>query len=286
MAFNTNTVQKQKNQQLFYGIGIKSFSLLPYVNLDNEGKKKLGLRTFENEPEYVIKKKDKEGNSFTQSIIELYIRLDNDKLKEDNLLKDTNGTVYPIRFYIDDVEAPMSQKGNYCFLNNNGNFAWGPSLEEASKVSYIDNTEGLSRAFIGESDFLKTLRNLFNIKRGGFSRFNVKKFFNGDFSELKKDIKSAIEAYPDNKITLLAYVKEKEKEIEGVMKKFYIQQFYLKAFTPNAIRKELSSSEERGYPLKGYYLFDGEVINKLLPFDINDFNKTDEDDNNFDDLPF
>jgi len=285
MAFNKDTAKQTKQIPLVYGINIKGFELLPHVNLDNNSKKKLGLRVFNDEPEYVVIKKNKEtGEKYKSAIIELYVKFNNPKLVEDEQLKDLNGTIYPIRFYIDNFARPIGKNsGKTEYVNELEETGWLLDENDTESKHFMSDLTNLRVAFNGESKFIDALRKMFNVRTGGFERWDIKKLFNNNFSQIKEDIKGITEAYPNHKFSMLMIVKSTEKENEetGDIKTFYSQQLYTKAFTPNKIKEEI----EKWAP-KGTFMVDGKINNYLTLFDpFNIDNKNDEI-NSGDDLPF
>jgi len=283
MAFNKENVTANVENVLVYGINLKN-QLLPYINLSNEQKSKLGLRTFDNEPEYILNKKDDSGIEYKQAVIELYVK----PLYSELLV---NNEIYPIRFYIDNIQRDISQTGKYQYINNDGQTQWLMSPEDTVDNRFMTNTTGLRIAYKGEVDFLDALKSMNGIN-SGISISNWNKIFNGDFSEIKETLKSVQSWYLEKnkkqkEFSLLFSIATKEKvDDQGINKTYFVQNIYTQAFTENTIRKKLQGNEKRGYPYKNIYQDNGILTNYLKRFNPSSIDEDKNDNNSLSDFPF
>jgi len=307
MAFNAEgTKEIRKPAPLVYGIN-KNAILLPYFNLNNEQKKELGLRVGKNESEYILKKKDKDtGEDYNTLMCELYIKIKDTTLKGTEL-EELHNKIFPVTFFINDIDRPTGPSTKSQYINKIGQSAWLFNENDEENMKWWKDTdgninkEGLRRALGGESDFMEALSNLSGFSRGGYEMFDWKKLFNGNFSEIRTSLKDMIEYHrvksesneknkSEPKSSLLFYIRESESTNNetGESTIYYNQQVWNKAFNPNSIRKELNRTEKAGYPLKGTYQKDGVVTNYLNEFIRPDDFKPDGEHKNKEDidLPF
>jgi len=286
MAFNASNATITTDFTLVFGINLKN-KLLPYVNLDNEHKAKLGLKTFENEPVYIVDKQDQNtGASYKQAIIEMYVKLLGSDITE------VNEKVYPIRFYVDDIIRPTSSTGKNQYINNDGESNWMPSADSTPDARFMKNVDGLRVAYNGEVDFIEAFKEMIGTK-SGISISNWKKIFQGDFTEIRQTLVAAKKWVEDDQkkgeklFALLYYVTSKEKVDDyGNIKKYFTQNIYLKAFNDKLIRKTINSNEEKGYTLKGFYKNDNVITNYLSVFNPSDYQDNENIRNNGNELPF
>jgi len=277
MAFKSDQATISKTYPKIIGIDPKSAKLLPYVNLDNEGKEKLKLRVFDEEPKYIMERTNDNGDKYNVMTIELYYRVEN------STMNDMVGRIFPLRFYIDDIERPEGRNsGKMQFLNEEGRSAWLFDENDEENMKWWKDKEtgninknGLKRALNGEVDFMESLNQMLSL-RNAFEPFNWKKVAMGDTSELQQAIKQANDWWINKlttqgknpstdfpKFSVLYYVTQKEKDD----KTYFIQNQWTGKFTAKDIRKELKRKEDSGYPLKGFYKFENTVTNYLTEFD-------------------
>ena len=311
MAFNTNTVKEtRKPTPLVYGINSNGMILLPYFNLDNAGKSKLGLRTGKKEPKYILKNKNKEtGEEYDTLMCELYVKVDNEKLVGTNL-EELNKKIFPITFFVNNVKRSIGKNsGKYQYINKIGQTAWLFDENDEKNMKWWEdakgniNKEDIRITFEGEGDFMEAIGNLSGFSRGGYETFNWKKLFAEDFSEIRTSLKEMVEYHraksektkklSEPRSSVLFYIKESEviDNETGDSTIYYNQRLWNKKFTPNAIRKELKRMSTEGYELKGIYQKNNVVTNYLNEFTesnnfTSDTSKSQLNDEQDDDLPF
>ena len=270
MAFNDKQVQFQADYKKYFGIDVESAILLPFINIDNEKKKELGLKTFDNETEY-IKEETKDDLTFKNVTIELYAK------KTKSSIGELNGKVYSLRFYIKDTLRPVSKTAKYQFINALGDSTWAESVDDIKITDMFRDKEGIRRAYEGEVNLLESLNEIFNIKRS-FSAFNMSKIFSGNFKEIETAIKDATtylksldtpgEKSKYKEFSMFHIVKSTVKTMEdGSMKTFYNEDINTgHGFNPFSIRKSIKYMKDRGTQIKFIFEKDGVLLNKLSEF--------------------
>ncbi len=290
MAFKSEQVTVSKTYPKVIGIDPKSAKLLPYVNLDNKGKERLKLHTFDEEPKYISDKVSKDGDKYKSMVIELYYKVEN------STISDMIGRIFTLRFYIDSYERPEGRNsGKMQFLNEEGLSAWLFDENDKENMKWWKDKEGninqngIRRALNNEVDFMDALNQMLSV-RNAFEPFNWNKILMGDTSEIQQAIKQANDWWTNEltkkgknpsldfpKFSVLYYVTQKEKDD----KTYFIQNQWTGKFTSNSIIKELKRKEDSGYPLKGFYKFENTITNYLTEFDQSKMTESVSDD-----LPF
>ena len=192
-------------------IGIAEFRLVAINPTLEEIKKFYPNNTSEKEPNYVFEKADDEG-SYTIANIVLYLKDQDDVINKTNIL--TNS-----RFW-------KSKEGKYQFINSVGNTLWAKDEEDIKVMlnssSISDGYKTYIASFIkrpyrkalnGEGDlydFLQKFTKLDTRDPEAELIYNTKKWFNGDFSELQKDLITP--AFKDNTIVSIYEITSKKVE--------------------------------------------------------------------------
>lgn len=156
-------------------------------------------------------------------------------------VKTEGGILRKVSFFIENKDKEsQNNPGSFQWINNQGNTSYdGGKGQEGLAAWFV--TDGLRKAKAGEAEFMEFMRNCMaiNFKKGGKLSYDVKKFFKGNFNELKADLKS------DYLTTVIIAFTIKERDVvenegEEPVKKEY-ENFYNKAFAPGDQWKHLQN---------------------------------------------
>lgn len=222
------------------GVYQKTYGLAAYevlgVNLSNKELKEAGY--------YVKEGEEENERDFTGE------KEGNQTIFLEFACKSMAGKLRRFSFWLEkkaDRNSPESEKGDlYKFINDQGMTAWSTKPNEFVEIkgtnrSFFAGTDDSLNprpAYVGEEQFMLFMRSCMaiNYKEGGTIKYNVKKLFNANFSELKDDLKS------DYITTILVATTISVKEKDGEMKE--IESFYRYAFAPGILYKDVLNKKE------------------------------------------
>ena len=232
MAVNGN--QKTQTSNFTPKIGFFCAEVLG-VNLSNQELKELGFYVKEGEED-----KEKEYTGEKEGVQTVRLEF---------ALKDVNDETFKVKraFFLEN-EVRKNKDGNLTmWINSQGRCSW--SINEDSYVGInsqydvyftgTDNSLEPRKALKGEEELMLFMRNIFSTmdwKSGATLSYNVKKWFNGNFDEINKDLKT------DFAGTVIVNNTIKVKETDEGEK--HVESFYNKAFAPGSYWKFLNNKGE------------------------------------------
>lgn len=163
--------------------------------------------------------------------------------------RDKDGKLRKFTFWLEDKDARNSEEKEralYKFINDQGKTAWSTTpkeytgLNDAYSVYFTGEDDSLNPRPCkrGEEEFMLFMRACMAIdfKNGGTIKYNLKKFFNGNFKDLKDDLKT------DFLAPVIVATTIKVKQTDDGMKE--IESFYQYAFAPASNFKILVNKKE------------------------------------------
>lgn len=217
-----------------YGFGL--FEILG-VNLSNQELKELGFYVKEGE-ENKEREFTSEKEGVRRAVIEFAVRCvaPNKKYRR-------------LTFFLSDENARNKEGGTvniWKFVNDRGEVAWSTDPKKfvpyvksfAEKFMGTDGNLNPRPAKVGEDEFMQFMRNCMSVdfKSGGTLKYNVSKFFSGNFKELKDDLKTDFLS----KIVVATTIQAKTEET-GLVER---ESFYKYAFAPGSDYKYILDKEE------------------------------------------
>lgn len=213
-------------------IGLAEYTSLG-VNLSYPELKAAGFyvkdEDLEKEREFV---KDKEGVNQVQ--IEF-------ALKE---VKPSGASQRRVTFYIEDKDEVSKNSGAFQWINDKGQCSYADTIDNLQVwFTGTDNNLNPRKAKAGEELFMEFMRNLMLIdfKSGGTIKYDLKKMFNGNFKEIKDDLKS------DYAGSIIINGTIKLKDItgdDGEVETREYESFYNRAFAPGKDRNLLNNKKK------------------------------------------
>lgn len=148
-----------------------------------------------------------------------------------------------ISFFLENREREsLNTPGSFQWINNQGTCSYAKDME--SLPDWFKAGGDVRKALVGEEQFMAFMRSCMaiNFRDGGTLAYDVKKFFKGNFKELKADLKS------DFLSTVIVAFTVKERDVmneeTGEAEKKEYQNFYNKAFAPGSQAKFLNNKRE------------------------------------------
>jgi len=218
----------------------KTYGLAAYevlgVNLSNKELKELGFWVKEGEEEI------EEGFTGEED--------GNQKVTIEFACKSLAGKLRKFSFYLvnkNDRNNPESTSGDlYTFINDQGANAWSTkpnefvplSTQYAKSFTGVDDSLNPRPAKKGEKQLMLFMRSCMaiNYKEGGTIKYNIKKLFNGNFGELKDDLKT------DFLTTILVATTIAVKETDEGSKE--TESFYRNGFAPGILYEHVVNKGE------------------------------------------
>jgi hypothetical protein len=125
-----------------------------------------------------------------------------------------------VTFFVEDVEKEsQSTPGNYQFINEFGDSAWGQSVEEIQGKYDWFKGEKICRAKSGEADFIVFFKRWLNVGKGQKASIeNMTALLSGDL----KEFKPLVTTHKDKKAQVLFTVREYEGNwFQSVYNKYF-----------------------------------------------------------------
>lgn len=170
---------KQKELVFVRKIGFGLFKALAINPESNEEIKKLGFYVKDTEKDPVYVDKSKEGN---------------ERVRLEYYMEEVNtGYKWTETFFLENIPSLSKENGDEPrkkeFINITGQTYW--CLGEAELPEKFKESGDYHQAIKGESLLLDFLKKLYNLEWKAEISYNMKKFFNGNFKELRDDMGSA-----------------------------------------------------------------------------------------------
>lgn len=173
MNITQNTQSESKGNDLYWGL---ANMYIQSINPNNAELNALGLKTKDEEPDYLIV--DTDTNKVKGCRFDVYLK---SAEKDKNFFTKISYAVFNTEFF-------SERTSKYQFVNSEGKTAWAE--DESNLIPSFRDTGKVRKALQGEGNLLEFMRCFFDIRAGQecyIPKENyVNNFFKGDFSSVKK----------------------------------------------------------------------------------------------------